>query len=198
MYILKSGVITNDYLLSAIKELADKLPFDIVITSAFRDPRSQARAMLNNMQYYDGKASRGETSVNPKIPYITNYLVDLYADKTLAWGVHNSYPQSPSPWTETNLIEATQVVQDYYDRGGGKHNKYLAFDVSFAHNIGTPRDWISTDINLIISTAESLNYTVDNEGNHLHIEIPAGPEEKKNQLALFFLLGIAIWIYKKS
>ena len=102
-------MITNQYLRNRIKELADALTFDIVITSAFRDARGQARAMLNNKKMYDAKRDSGYISPpgeKPRIPYIVNYLVDLYADNSFAQAIDDTYPQSPAPYTTAQLDEA--------------------------------------------------------------------------------------------
>ena len=196
----KSGVQITDYLTYQINQLADLLPFNIVVTSGLRNAREQARAMLNNKKKYDQMAQDGVVrSANPKIPYTVNYLVDLYYDDQFAWAVNNTYPQSPAPWTESNLQAATAAVQDYYDRGGGKHNIGLAFDLSYAHNQGSPRDWINnTDLAKIESAANQLGFIIDREFDHFHIEVPPGQvDTKKNALLGILLLGGLIWISKK-
>ncbi len=200
-YLVKSGVRLNDYLSSAIQALQDKLDFQIIVTSGLRDARAQARAMLNNKQKYDQMAQDGVVrDKNPKIPYNVNYLVDLYADDAFAWSVEETYPQSPLQWTEENLDEAEKAVEVYYARGGGMHNKGLAFDLSYAYNLTSPRVWITgEDLQNIEKAGAELEYNVEREFDHYHIEIPKPSltTEKKN-LALLFLGGALLWTFRKS
>jgi len=217
-YILRSGVVTNQYLRNRIKELADALTFDIVITSAFRDARGQARAMLNNKKMFDTKRDAGYISPpgeKPRIPYIVNYLVDLYADDSFAWAIENTYPQSPAPYTTAQLDEAEIIVQAQIDAGAKGHSAFLAFDTSYSSPSGTGSAvpnrenlyWLSSEqIDEFVSTAKSLNYYVDKEFDHFHTVVPEGltehPEEtadsKKNLAVLILpIIGLLLWTMKK-
>ncbi len=87
-----SGVVLTDEQTNYLNILSDKLPFDIVVTSGFRTPERQTRAM-----FY--KIEQGED------------ITKLYQDKTFANSVIDAYP---------DLDEGAKAVQAYIDRGGGK------------------------------------------------------------------------------
>jgi len=87
-----SGVVLTDEQTNYLNILSDKLPFDIVVTSGFRTPERQTRAM-----FY--KIEQGED------------ITKLYQDKAFANSVIDAYP---------DLDEGAKAVQAYIDRGGGK------------------------------------------------------------------------------
>lgn len=87
-----SGVVLTEEQENYLNILASKLPFDIVVTSGFRTPERQARAM-----FY--KIEQGED------------ITKLYKDKAFANSVIDAYP---------DLEAGAAAVQAYVDRGGGK------------------------------------------------------------------------------
>jgi len=210
----KSGVKLNDYLAARIKELADSLSFDIVITSGIRGARSQARAMLNNKRMFDQMRDDGVIRTEkPRIPYIVNYLVDLYADDSFAWAIENTYPQSPQPYTTDQLEAATAIVQAQIDAGAKGHSAGLAFDTAYYSPQGLGsfhRDnlyWLDADqIAEFVSTAKFFDYDVDKEFDHFHTVLPEGltdetedTADSKKNLALLILplVGVLLWTMKK-
>ena len=101
-YTVKPGVRMTPYLESAARQLADLLPFDIVITSGERTARQQAQAMFTKIELGDD-------------------LIAIYADDSFAQGVIDAYP---------NLNAATQFVQGYFNAGGGSsHGRGLGLDI---------------------------------------------------------------------
>lgn len=206
-YSLKSGVVVDSYLRSQIKALADSLSFDIVVTSGIRNARLQARAMLNNKKKFDQMRDDGVVrSANPKIPYDESYLVDLYANDSFARNVDSTYPQSPQPYTSSQLDAATVVVQDYWDNNpsAGNHNKGLAFDLAYySKATGFNVTWLtSTQLLEVEETADFLGFDVDREFDHFHIVIPAnsGNTQKKSQMAsalVLLPLGVLLWTTKR-
>ena len=87
-----SGVVLTPRLENYLDQLANRLPFDIVVTSGVRTPEKQAKAM-----FY--KISQGED------------ITKLYKDKAFANSVIDAYP---------DLQKGADAVQAYIDRGGGK------------------------------------------------------------------------------
>ena len=86
------NVVLTDEQTNYLNILASRLPFDIVVTSGFRTPERQTRAM-----FY--KIEQGED------------ITKLYLDKAFANSVISAYP---------DLQEGAKAVQAYVDRGGGK------------------------------------------------------------------------------
>ena len=101
-YTIKPGVTMTPYLESATRQLAELLPFDIVVTSGDRSARQQAQAMFTKIELGDD-------------------LIAVYADDSFAQGVIDAYP---------NLNQATQFVQGYFNAGGGSsHGRGLGLDI---------------------------------------------------------------------
>ena len=87
-----NGVELTEEQVNYLNILSEKLPFNIVVTSGFRTPERQAKAM-----FY--KIEQGED------------ITQLYKDKVFAQSVIDAFP---------NLVEGAAAVQAYIDRGGGK------------------------------------------------------------------------------
>lgn len=101
-YTVLSAVEMTPYLESVSKQIADRLPFDIVVTSGVRTARRQAQAMFTKIELGDD-------------------LIAVYSDDSFAQGVMNAYP---------NLDAATQFVQGYFNAGGGSsHGRGLGLDL---------------------------------------------------------------------
>ena len=86
-----SGVVLTPEQTNYLNILASKLPFDIVVTSGFRTPEKQARAMFTKIELGDD-------------------LIALYRDDQFAQDVIDAYP---------DLDQGIQAVNDYVARGGG-------------------------------------------------------------------------------
>jgi hypothetical protein len=101
-YTVLSAVEMTPYLESAAQQIADRLPFDIVVTSGVRTARRQAQAMFTKIELGDD-------------------LLAIYSNDSFAQGVMDAYP---------DLEEATQFVQGYFDAGGGSsHGRGLGLDL---------------------------------------------------------------------
>ena len=87
-----NGVELTEEQVNYLNILSEKLPFNIVVTSGFRTPERQAKAM-----FY--KIEQGED------------ITQLYKDKVFAQSVIDAFP---------NIEEGAAAVQAYIDRGGGK------------------------------------------------------------------------------
>tara|TARA_R100000231_G_scaffold137798_1_gene114788 strand:+ start:1674 stop:2180 length:507 start_codon:yes stop_codon:yes gene_type:complete len=87
-----TGVVLTPEQTNYLNILASKLPFDIVVTSGFRTPEKQARAMFTKIELGDD-------------------LIALYKDDEFAQSVIDAYP---------DLDQGIQAVNDYVARGGGK------------------------------------------------------------------------------
>jgi hypothetical protein len=98
-YTIKSGAVLSPYLRRQAQALADRLPFDIVITSGNRNVRQQAQAMF-------GKIELGED------------LVDTYRNDDMAQAVQDTYP---------DLDAAVAVLEEH--PGASKHMQNRALDV---------------------------------------------------------------------
>ena len=87
-----TGVVLTPEQTNYLNILSSKLPFDIVVTSGFRTPEKQIRAMFTKIELGDD-------------------LIALYRDDQFAQDVIDAYP---------DLDEGAKAVQAYIDRGGGK------------------------------------------------------------------------------
>ena len=95
-------VISTDAQRRFISALAQKLPFDIFITSGTRTPEAQARAMFTKIELGDD-------------------LLAIYKDDTFAQSIIDVYP---------NAQAAADIIQDYAAAGGGSsHLRGMGFDV---------------------------------------------------------------------
>jgi len=100
-YTVLSAVEMTPYLESAARKIADRLPFDIVVTSGVRTARRQAQAMFTKIEL-------GEN------------LLDIYSN-VFGQGVMDAYP---------DLDAATEFIQGYFDAGGGSsHQRGLGLDL---------------------------------------------------------------------
>jgi hypothetical protein len=85
-----------------VERLQSVVEFPIHITSGYRTPEAQVRAMFKKIELGDN-------------------LLNIYKDKTFAQNIMNAYP-------DTN--KAIQIVSEYASKGGGsKHLQGLAFDL---------------------------------------------------------------------
>mgnify|MGYP003653425645 CR=1 FL=1 len=167
----KSDVVLNFYLEEKISLLANQLSFNIVITDGIRTPRMQVNRMYAKLN---------------KTP--PEDLTDVYANDEFANEVMDAYP---------DINAGIAVVKKYMAFSTpSKHLTGLGFDVrTTGGGQGAPGKLSSSQINLVIAAAEQLGFSPFLESDHLHIGVPA---EKKNQLALVFILGVLIWISRKS
>jgi len=167
----KTGVVLDSYLEYQITELANQLSFDIVITDGIRTPRMQVDRMYAKLN---------------KTP--PEDLRDVYKNDNFADEVMDAYP---------DINAGIAVVEKYMAFSTpSKHLTGLGFDVrTTGGGQGAPGRLSSSQINLVIAAAEQLGFFPFLESDHLHIGVPS---EKKNQLALVFILGALIWIFKKS
>jgi len=167
----KTGVVLDSYLENQITQLANQLSFNIVITDGIRTPRMQVDRMYAKLN---------------KTP--PEDLRDVYLNDDFADEVMNAYP---------NINAGIAVVEKYMAFSTpSKHLTGLGFDVrTTGGGQGALGRLSSSQINLVIAASEQLGFFPFLESDHLHIGVPA---EKKNQLALVFILGALLWIFKKS
>ena len=96
------AVLLDDNLEAYLDLLADKLPFDIIVTSGIRTARQQAAAMFK-------KVELGED------------LTRTYKDKQFARDMQAAYP---------DIQKGEQIVKDYFRRGGGSsHQRNMGLDL---------------------------------------------------------------------
>jgi len=96
------GVVMTPSIEHWTKELQAVVGFPIHITSGYRTPEAQVRAMFTKIELGDN-------------------LLAIYKDKTFAQNIMNAYP-------DTN--KAVKIVEEYASRGGGSsHLQGLAFDL---------------------------------------------------------------------
>ncbi len=173
-YRVLSNVVLNPYLESAIKQLADSLSFDIVITSGVRTAARQAAAMNTKfVQAGGGESGRQE-------------LIDTYSDDSFAIGVADFLVNG-------DLAGATDFIQAYFDAGkGSSHGRGEGFDVRTS---GGATGQLNPDqIAKLISTVEQLGWKpyLESIPPHLHITLP----RKKKSWWLFLAIGVILWIQK--
>ena len=153
----------------AAAQLATKLPFDIMVTSGVRTPREQAAAM------FQIKESGGS-------------LTEVYRDDEFALTIDSLYP---------DLDAATEVVKEYFSRGGGSaHGRSLGLDIrTTGGGAGAKHRLDSDQIKLLIEAADSLGFEPLREyaPPHLHLTIS---EKKSNLLMGLVLIGGLFWILK--
>ena len=96
------AVLLDDNLKEYLDVLADKLPFDIIVTSGIRTARQQAAAMFK-------KVELGED------------LTDTYKDKQFARDMQAAYP---------DITQGEQIVKAYFSGGGGSsHQRNMGIDL---------------------------------------------------------------------
>lgn len=159
----------------AAQKIADKLDFNIVITSGVRDAKQQAMAMFNKI-----------ISANS-----TQILLDDYKDDTFAQGVIDAWNNGK------NLEQATTFVQAYYETGkGSNHFNGEALDIRTTG--GDSNRLNETQIAEVIEVTKSLGFTPYREyyPPHIHVKVGSGHAIKKN-LYLLALAGMLLWIYTK-
>ena len=86
-----TGVVLTPEQTNYLNILSSKLPFDIVVTSGFRTPEKQIRAMFTKIELGDD-------------------LIALYRDDQFAQDVIDAYPDEE---------KGIKAVNDYVARGGG-------------------------------------------------------------------------------
>lgn len=171
-YTVLSGVEMSAGLHRAAAIIAEKLDFDITITSGIRSAREQARAMLGII------ASGGNQA-----------LLDTYKDDAFAQGVIDA---------AGDLDQATQFVKTYFAQGrGSSHGRAQGLDIrTTGGGAGASNRLSSIQIQELIQAVSGSGYTYLREYHppHLHVTIPV--TEKKMLLPILLLLGIGAWILK--
>ena len=157
-----SGVVLTPEQTNYLNILSSKLPFDIVVTSGFRTPEKQVRAMFTKIELGDD-------------------LIALYRDDQFAQDVIDAYPDEE---------KGIQAVNDYVARGGGKtmHLSGNAVDIR-------TRDKTQQEINLIISTVQSMGDRALYEPTPPHIDISFRNDYTPKKKPLVVLALVSGFLY---
>lgn len=177
-YRVLEGVILDSYLKENIKDLADSLSFDIVITSGSRTPQKQASAM----QVKYNQAGGGAAGIAE--------LVRTYRDDTFARKVGAAFQ-------ENNFQKAVDIIDQYFSEGkGSMHGQDLAFDIRTTG--GSSGQLSESQITELAEMVAFFSWQGLREFTppHFHVSLP----KKKSTITAWVWLvpiGFALWILRK-
>lgn len=166
-----NNVLLSVYLSDQITKLSNLLNFDIVITDGNRTPSQQVDRMFYKLN---------------KVP--PEDLTRVYANDQFALDITAAYPDKE---------KAVKIVNDYLQYTlPSKHLSGLGFDIrTTGGSSGSSGKLSDSQIQEVINKANELGFSPFLESDHLHIDVPA---QKKNVLGMVALIGVLLWIYKKS
>ncbi len=170
-YTVSSSAIMTSYLKKRAAEIADKVPFDIHVTSGLRSPLQQANAMF-------GIIEAGGS------------LVDVYADDDFARAIANVYP---------NVNQARDIIEKYFDMGkGSSHGREAGLDFrTTGGGAGAQGRLTEQQIIALVKAVDELGFSSLREYSppHLHVTLPN--PEKKTPWFLLLLVAGGLWISRK-
>lgn len=178
-YSVLSAVKMTPYLRRSAQQIADKLDFDIVITSGLRTAAAQAEAMFYKIDEGDD-------------------LIALYADDSFAQGVIDAHEN------DRNVEQAIEFIQGYFNEGkGSAHGRGEALDIRTTGGpVGAAGQLTEPQITQLQNAINELGFSFIREQipPHIDVRLPPAPaaNEKKTNLILIGLIGIGLWMFLDS